>query len=239
MAKFTAIEWQSFSLKKDIEVIVKKLHDSRVTQISLLTELFIVILGAALTKIFADIDKQLYFWVTLLIFGATPLLVHVLIWIKRKYEENKPGSDRMNARTFVDAFDNEIAYCVLISESYYRMLVEALSYNDTNANKISINIIHFYYIQTSYYFQKAIADLTPLYNIADNVLSVDADNLITKKLISLPRYKNMKNLLVTIFEYLDAHKNIMGTLDGDKLIVELNEKYRKNLDRIDRAISLK
>jgi hypothetical protein len=237
MAKFTAIEWQSFSLKKDVETIVEKLQDNRTIQVSLLGEVILVILCVTLTKFFADIDENPYFWAILLILSIIPLPILVLKWIKEKHEENKPGSDRMNVRTFIDTFDNEITYCTLKSESFHRMLVDALAYNDVNTNKISKDVIHFYYIQVSYYFQKAIADLNPINNIVDKVLFSDVKTIMLKKCISFPRYKNIENLLVTIFKYLEAHKDIMNDLDGGELIVELNEEYRKILDSISIAVS--
>jgi hypothetical protein len=237
MAKFTAIEWQSFSLKKDVEFIVKKLQVNRSIQLSVLGEIVLVILTAGVTKIFTDIDKHPSYWIVISILCIIPFLILLFDWIKEKYEENKPGSDRMNPRVFIDTFDNEIAYCALMSESFHRMLVDALAYNKVNTHKISNDVVHFYYIQTSYYFQKAIADLNPIYNIADKVLFSSVKDKMSRKHILFPRYKNIKNLLVTIYEYLKTHKDIMDDLDNGKLIIKSNEEQREMLDRIDIAVS--
>jgi len=236
MAKFTAVEWQSFSLKKDIEIIVKKLQDDRAIQLSLLGEIVLVISGAALTKIFTGIEESIYFWIILILLSVIPLAK----WIIEIIKKNRPGSDRMPPRDFINAFDNEITYYVLISESYHTMLIDALEYNSNSANikKIPKDTIHFYYIQTSYYFKKAIADLTPVYNIASDVLSLDADTIVIKRHIALPRYYNVRKLLMTIFKYLEDHKNIMDDLQDGELIIKLNKKYMENLDRIHRAVSL-
>jgi hypothetical protein len=239
MARFTAIEWQSFSLKKDIEIIVKKIQSHRTVQFSLLYEMALAIMGVALTMCFNGVAKNRYFGFVLLGLSIAPFIVLAIIWGIERCKERRPGSDRMGIRTFIDAFDNEIAYNVLISESYYTMLVEALLYNDNeeNRNKISDNIIHFYYIQTSYYFNKAIVDLIPINNIARDVLSANVDAIVEKRLISLPRYKNIKKLLVTIFEYLKAHESIMGGLESGKITIDLNRKHKELLDKIDMAVS--
>jgi hypothetical protein len=234
--KFTPIEWQSFSLKKDIEIIVGKLQDNHFTQISLLGEISLVILGVALSNIFTDIAKQQCFWIILSVLSIIPFLIIGLRWIHKRLEENKPGSDQMNPRDFINAFDNEIAYYVLMSESYYTMLTEAVLHNNTHTDKVSNDMIHFYYIQASYYFKKTIADLAPICNIADRVLSTNEDNIATKRLISFPRYNNVKNLLITISDYLESQASIMKDLDDGEIIVNLNKTFRDNLDRIDRAI---
>ena len=195
-----------------------------------------MVLGVALANIFVDIAKQRYFWIILSVLSIIPFFILIIRLVIEKMKKNKPGSDRMDTRDFIDAFDNEIAYYILMSESYYTMLIEAVSYNNTHSEKVHKDMIHFYYIQASYYFNKTIDDLVPLFNIADKVISSDKDEIAGKKLISLPRYNNAKNLLATIFNYLDSHKYIMDDLDDGDIIVKLNEKFRDILESIDRAI---
>lgn len=237
MKKFTPIDWQSFSLKKDIEIIVRKLQDNRVTQLSLLGEIAIVVLGVALSNIFVDIAKQQYFWIILSVLSIIPFLIIAIRCISKKHKEIEASSDRMDPREFINAFDNEIAYYILMSESYYSMLTEALSYNETHADKVSNDMIHFYYIQACYYFSKTIADLAPINNIANKVLSSNVEDIMTKRLISLSRYYNIKNLLITISDYLKSQVSIMDGLVNGATIVDLNIEFRKNLDRIDGEIS--
>jgi hypothetical protein len=223
MNKFTAIEWQSFSLKKDIEVIVKKLKDNRVIQISLLFKIALVTLGAALPKIF-DVAKQQCFWVILSVLSITPFIYLGFKWIRRKCKENERSYDQMDPRDFIDAFDNEIVYYILTSESYCTMLTEALSNNNT-----STNVVYFYYIQASYYFQKTITDLSSINNIVNEVLSSKEDDIIAKKLISLPRYKNIKSSITTIYEYLESNKNTIKTFEGSEPVIKL--KIQRQIGR--------
>lgn len=239
MKKFTPIEWQSFSLKKDVEIIVEKLRNERVIEISLLCEVVLIILGVALSNIFVEVREQRCFWITLSVLSIIPFLIIALRWILEKVKEVRRDSDLMDLREFIDAFDNEVAYYILMSESYYTMLAEALSHNSgtMEVGKISQEIIHFYYIQASYYFKKTIADLAPLRNIADKVLSSNINKIATKRLISLPRYYNAKELLTTISNYLENHVFIMDDLLEGKIVVDLNREFRKKLNSIDRAVS--
>lgn len=238
MKRLTPIDWQSFSLKKDIEIIVQKLQKNRDIQASLLCELALVVLGVALSNIFAEISEQRYFWVILFGLSGLPLFYLAIKWLNGKIQKNKFGSDKMEPRSFINAFDNEIAYYILMSESYFTMLVDALANNDTNADKVSNDLIHFYYIQASYYFVKTIADLAPLNNIADEVMSLDVDTIATERLIALPRYNNVKNMLIAIYEYLEKKENIMDDLDNGKIIVDLNKEFKRNLERIDKAVNI-
>lgn len=141
-------------------------------------------------------------------------------------------------KEFLDAFDNEIVYYTLISESYCSMLAEALASKEAHASAIPEDMIHFYYIQASYYFQKTITELSSINNIADKVLSSNANDVIEKKLISLPRYKNVKKLLEIIYNDIETNKSLIKGLDTNELIIELNKNSRNLLDKIDRAVSI-
>lgn len=239
MKKFTPIDWQSFSLKKDIEIIVAKLQNQNKFQFSLIWEIVLVLFGVALTNLVENLAKNKLFWIILLIIAVIPFLVFAVIWlinfINIKRKEKDPSMDQVNIKEFVDKFDNEIAYYILMSESFYTMLMEAMADKSTQPDR---NIIHFYYIQASYYFKKAIYDLVPLHNIADKVLSFDINKILTKKLISYPRYHNVSKLLTSIFNYIDTNKNLIDDLENGALIVKLNEEFKKKLDNLNEAISI-
>jgi len=236
MKKFNAIEWQSFSLKKDIEVIKSKLGNNNKIQNFTLFELALVVLGASLQNIFGE---HQYFWLILAVLAITPFFILSLMWIYKRHKKRK-RKHQMDTKSFIDAFDNEIVYYTLISESYGSMLTEALLNKETHVSLAFKDMIHLYYIQASYYFQKTILDLAPIVNIAKNVLSNDVDSLISKKLISLPRYKNIIHLLTIIYGYLDpkTNENIIKNLDRAELMLvfKLNEEFKGRLDDIDNAV---
>jgi hypothetical protein len=237
MKKLSPIDWQSFSLKKDIEIIVKKLQNYNKVQFSLVWEIVIAIYGVALSHIFNDITNQELFWIILIIATVIPFIVFAIIaiinWVNERRKEKDPSIDHSNIREFVESFDNEIAYYILMSESFYGMLMEAMLDNGTKTDR---NIIHFYYIQASYYFMKAITDLVPLHCCIGKVLSLDPNKIKSKKIISLPRYINASNLLTTIYEYIYTNKNIMDDLENGALIVKLNKDFKDKLNILNEAV---
>ena len=237
MKKFTAIEWQSFSLKKDIESIKKKLYDNRTIQLSLLSEVALVFLGFALPQIFSDLEKTRLFWLLLSILCIIPFIIIIINSIIVKIKEKAHGSDRINNKLFIDIFDNSITYYIFISESYYTMLTDALLHNNKNENKVPDNVIHFYYIQASYYFRKAICELVPINNIIGKVLSNKINVIEEKKLISLPRYYNASNLLTEIYNYIDSNQNVIKELVDNHIIIKLNENSYEMLKIINGCVN--
>jgi len=227
MKKFTAIEGQSFSLKKDIEDIKLKLENSYKIQYATIFQIVLAIFGIILE------NKKDSIFLAIVIAGFIQLLI---LGIK-KYRESKQIKDLMNSKDFIDAFDNEIVHYTLISESYCSMLAEILVNKETNASVVSEDVIHFYYIQASHYFQKAINELVPINNIVDKVLSSNAKDIIEKKLISLPRYKNLKKILEIIYKDIETYESLIKGLDRGELIIELNKNSKEVLVAIDRTVS--
>jgi hypothetical protein len=245
MKRFSAVEWQTFSLKKDIETINKKLNNNQSIQTSLLIEVALVILGFAVPEIFGT---HKYFWIIISVVSFIVVLIPLICFLYRKVRDNSPGSDRPNPKDFIDTFDNKITYYVLMSESYYTMLSEALVHNkcvektsekepvECVATAINDDVIRFYFIEASYYLRKAISDLTPITKIIDKTLSSDEKTILTEPLISSARYYNIVNLIKSIFMYLEQNESILNALDDGKLILSLNKTYKKELDNINDQI---
>lgn len=233
MKKFSAVEWQSFSLKKDVENILKKLRETQAIQLSIFGEIALVVFGVAFANIFIEVEAQRTFWIVILCISVIPIIVPLVQWIYKKAMKSKTGSDMMKPKDFVDSFDNEICYYVLMSESYYSMLVEAIA---PESGVDDLDIKRFYFIEASYYLNKAIADLSPISNIADKVLTSDKNSIIEKRLISYARYNNVKNLLNIIYDYLDRHKSILDGLADGETIISTNDEYHNMLKDINDLI---
>ena len=145
----------------------------------------------------------------------------------------------MSAKEFKDVFDNEICYYILMAESYYNMLIE----NSANFpvapapmgkdNPCDDSIKRFYYIEASYYFNKAIMLLRPIYNIASDVLSQKVNGVYQDKKIAIARYENACQMLKCIYDYLNDNKDIVSGLDHSDTIIEVNNKYMENLTHTD------
>ena len=233
MKKFSAVDWQSFSLKKDIEAISKKIKNSNDIQLSFFAEISLVVFGVAFGNIFADAHKEAILWIVLSALSFIPALILIGKALLQKYIENRPGSDMIKPKDFIDSFDNSICYYVLMSESYYSMLIDITQKNDT----ISPEVQSFYYIEASYYMNKAIAELSPIVKIPDKVLTMDTNHIVEKRLISIARYYNLKNLLETICAFLEQQKQIVGSLEKGNIIIQTNQEYLQQLKQIDETIS--
>jgi hypothetical protein len=212
MKKFTVIEWHEWQ------------------------PLLLVILGVALVNIFDDKIKQmyLYLWVILFILCLIPF---VWVFIRRMFKKIKIDTGRMYPQDFIDAFDNEIVHNIYNLESLCAKLSETLSNNNTHTKMVSKDLTCFYYIQTSSFFQRTITCLIPINNIASVVLSYNNNDTAIYGRIPFPRYRNISNLLTTIYKYLETHKNIIEELDEGKLIIELNKNAIENLNIIDSVVS--
>ena len=123
MKNFSAVDWQSFSLKKDIEIISKEIKNSNAIQLSFFAEISLVVLGAALANI---ISGNQIFWIVISILSFIPALFLIIKAVRQKYRESRAGNDMVRPKDFIDSFDNSICYYVLMSKSYYSMLMKSI-----------------------------------------------------------------------------------------------------------------
>lgn len=225
MKKFTPAEWQSFVTRKDIETITRKLKATSEVQSSLFIEVALIVFGVGFEKIFTKNGEAI--WKYVCIASLLPVGYLFVTALCRKIRSKSAGRDRMNPKEFIDRFDNQICYYVLMSESYYSMLREAK--DDMSLDK---DIKRFYFIEASYYMNKAIIEMAPLYNIAESVLSGANVDIIGKRMISTARYNNLCNLLTSLQKYLSDHEDILDGLEGKEEIIELNEFHANQLVNI-------
>jgi len=221
MKTFTPVEWQSFSLKKDIERISGKLADTNGFQLSFYAEIALAIFSVGFQNIFDDDDIQRQFWMIIAITSALIFLAPCMVYIYRKIKETKYGSKIITTKGFIDSFDNEVCYYVLMADSYFEMFKN--NYEDMNIEK---DIKQFYYIETSYYLNKSIMELVPIYNIRSHVLTNNKDDVVSKRMISYARYYNTYNIINKIYDSLCSKDQILDGLSASKLIIESNEIYR-------------
>ena len=245
MKKLSPIEWQAFSQKKQIEKITHNLESNVSFQLSAVAEVVLVIFGTALSSVFDE--KASTIWYTILALSVIVLLISFVKPFCRWIQKMKTGNDLLSSREFIDSFDNDICYYVMMAESYYSMLLDktrnvsedkATSQIDekiesqTNDKKIDISVLQFYFIETSYYLNKAIMCLQPIYNMSDKVIGQDFSEIVSKRMIAITRYKNVCNLIQSIYASLNQSSALLSDMPDKDLIISTNNHYFECLNTI-------
>jgi hypothetical protein len=235
MKRFTPIEWQSFSQKKNIEQILKRLDSVNSFGVSIIWEMVLIVFSVGLTNVFQEIlsPRELKNGQIIIYSLAFLPIVIFFICFAWSFYKRKRLPMQLSPRNFIDQFDNEICYNAFMAESFYSMLLE------TNPSKENSPIAHayeetkqFYYIEASYYFMKATQALCPFYFMKEKVVSTDPEMIIGKKLIAYARYENILSLLKKIFLYLEANENILEGLPEQNSVIATNKKMVSNLKAI-------
>lgn len=225
--KYDALDWQSFSQKKDIEEIVKNTKDRNIIQFISTVEICLAIFSLLANSLFKDAVPR-WFSVTVIIISILALFFPFYPSISRYIKRNLPGGDSPNAKSMVDLFDNDICYYVLMAESYSDKIGKIDKSNVTNVDQ-------FYFIETCFYINKAIYDLSLTSN-CPNLYSVQVEDLFLNKRISYTRLKNIFNILDNCIKQINCYKDIISEIDIDKNYIELCEKYKTEYDRFKKTL---
>ena len=84
MKKYTPIEWQAFSQKKDVEKIAESLKRQNEFQLSAFIEIALVVLGAALSNIVTNDTHQKRIWGCILILSIVVIVIPILCFVYKK-----------------------------------------------------------------------------------------------------------------------------------------------------------
>lgn len=222
MRKYTPVEWQAFSQKKDVEKISDALKKQNKFQMSAFVEIALVVMGAALSNIITDDKGQARIWTVVLVLSCFVVSVPFILLIKEKLEQNQKENNPLTAKEMIDCFDNEICYYVMMSDSYYSMYKERKDEqnNEADADGLEKDVLEFYYIETSYYLNKAIMCLQPIYNMHPKVISQNESDIMAKRLVSQARFQNVCNIIRKLYVQLEKE-----TIETDPSIKGMNERY--------------
>lgn len=183
-------------MRNDVKYIKKNISGNNAVSLSLLVDVFLVLLAFSLDRVFGDeTEKVDALWVCVAIFGSV-IPVALFVFERVKNEKKEKISRRIsNTKDLVEMFDDEICYMI--------MSAEAFSKNLKNMKKIdsrqSALLIEFYVIETEYYLNKA---LTLLLKMDNNLTCVINEMNLTRNYISKTRLKNAINLMASIYKDL-------------------------------------
>lgn len=219
MRKYSAVDWQAFSLRKDIEKIANHVSNHKGFQLSAFAEVMLVVFGTALSNIFSETEYIRITWIVILSVSFFLIVIPFILWGCRIIRQHKEGNNLLSAKEAIDCFDNEICYYVMMAESYLNM------YRDRAIEKCSdedfrTEVLRFYYIETSFYLNKAIMGLQPISNMAQRVFTDQEDGVIVKRKIAKVRFDNVCNMIGSLYAQIKEFEPNM-----DDLIINVNHRY--------------
>lgn len=166
MERVNFSDWQEMALKKDIEQIKKKMTSQEPILFSLCWEL-VLVLGTIITDHLFDTESAPeWVWITVIILAVAPAMVILgctaIKWICSILRVKK---GILNIKDYVDIFDNEISYWVMLSNAYTDMLIKDTG--DKNSEK------EFLYREGCYYNNKSMHALYAMKSNFDMVFTLN------------------------------------------------------------------
>lgn len=218
--KYDALDWQTFSQKKDIEEIVNNTKEKNNIQVTAVIEIAMWVSSIVAENLFKNNTPE-FVWILILIVSIAPLIWLAYKYIKRFVKKNKVGSDIPDLMSMVNLFDNDICYYALMAESYSDKLKEIDTENITEIDK-------FYFIETCFYINKTIYNLSITANSKDNLYSSDVEDLYINRKISKTRLKNIFNIVDNVLLNIENYNFLIESIDEDQNYSKLIDKYKES-----------
>ncbi len=229
--KYDAIDWQTFSQKKNIEEIAKNTKDKNDIQLTAVVEIFMTI-----ASIFADnvLSGTLHsiVWILILAASSVPIIWLLSKYIIRFWKKNLPGSDIPNSQDMIDLFDNDICYYVLMAESYSKEFSDAKKIK----KECITDVDRFYFIETCFYVNKAIYNLSKTANNFNVIYSDDVNELYNNRKISITRLSNLLGILDSVIKIIEDNFDIISGVDKKENFRELFRKYCDSYEKFKRLL---
>lgn len=227
--KYDVLDWQSFSEKKDIEEIVKNTKDKNDIQLTAVVEIAMTVSSIVAENLFKE-NIPPFIWVIIFLISIIPIIWLLYKYLKRFIDKSKPGGDIPDLKSMVDLFDNDICYYVLMAESYSDKIdgVDISSPSD---------IEQFYFMETCFYINKAIYNLSLTSNCVDKLYSINSKDLYCSRKISYTRLKNIFNILDTCIKKIDSFYSIISNIDINNNYVKLCSEYKNEYKRFKKLFS--
>lgn len=215
--KYDAVEWQSFSQKKDIEAIVKNTKEKKDIQLTATVEICLVTLSIAADNIWEN--GSTIVWAIIVALSILPIAALIFKYICVYIKKHRPGSDIPNSKDMIDIFDNEVCYYIMMAKSYSKKIKKCPENEDV-----------FFYIEMCFYLNKAIHYLSCMENCANAVFSEKYEEIYSSKKISVTRLKNLYNIIDEVYHVINAKKGIIEKIDLNNNFVELIDRYQQTYE---------
>lgn len=204
--KYDALDWQSFSQKKDIENIVKNTKEKKDIQLTATIEIAMGVSSITVENLFGEYQTLLKITnVIIVITALVPLIWLAVKWGKRLYKTHRNGKDIPALAEMIDLFDNEICYYALIAESYAEKV--------SKKQDLPKAIDQFNFIETCFYINKTIYSLSVTTTSVDKLYSSNGLDLYNNKNVSYTRLKNIIDILDSCIMIVEEYKETIEDID--------------------------
>lgn len=226
MRKINFSDWQEMALKKDVEDIKKKINSQEPILFSLCWEV-VLALGSIIADHLFDTEKApAWVWIAVIIAAVIPPIIVIIYktyrWIITIISIK---SGDLKIRSFVDVFDNQISYWVMLSNSYADMLTEAVTNPETITSDAEKE---FLYREGCYYNNKSMQALYSMKPNFDKIFSSNLDEVKRNNLIDLARLHNI--LSVMHEQQVQLNRDISSVNSaGIQIQKDMNRKYMQEL----------
>lgn len=216
-------DWQEMALKKDIEKIIRRMDSNNTVFYSVCWEITLTFAAIFVENIIhiENAKKCIVLFFIFLLAVIPPLVIIVAKVTVLIFRILKSRKGNYSVREFVDVFDNQVSYWVMMSNSYAKILSEM---ENTEEEFI------FIYQEGCYYNNKAMDELYKMKPVIDKVFSNMQEIVKRKKLVELQRLINTQALIIANQNMLDKCivqcENLPPIVEQRKL----NSEYKKAFD---------
>ncbi len=215
-------DWQEMALKKDTETIIKKMSTQEPIFYSLCWEIVIAV-GSIIVDHFFDTQKvNIHIWIVCAVLAIIPpFLIIVIKSIKWVVSIRNAKAGTYNIKQFVDSFDNQICYWIMMCNSYNRLLYTMP--NDKKSEKI------FLYQEGCYYNNKSIHALYKMKPVLDKVFTDDPQKVVRSNLVATYRLVGLVEMLSTYQLELDRNINDFKSDPSVEEQIKINHELEKQI----------
>lgn len=132
----------------------------------------------------------------------------------------------------IDLFDNDICYYVLMAESYSKEFSDAKKIK----KECITDVDRFYFIETCFYVNKAIYNLSKTANNFNVIYSDDVNELYNNRKISITRLSNLLGILDSVIKIIEDNFDIISGVDKKENFRELFRKYCDSYEKFKRLL---
>ena len=222
-------DWQEMALKKDIELIIRKIDSQESVFYSICWETVIAIGTILLDHLFEFDKNDMTIWIIVAVAAIIPpicIIGHKGIRFVKKV--NRAHKGNLTVKEFVDLFDNQICYWVMMSNAYSHLLSELKSADREEAI--------FLYQEGCYYNNKAQDGLYRIKPVVDKVFVSSDDISQNNGAASLQRLLNMRALIAhnqaKLNEGIKIHNTAPAVLEQKRINEDATKKLSEFMEDV-------